>query len=488
MAGLGGDGFWLVADGEDDVSAINASGPAGHAATRDYYADADEIPERGAASALTVPGAVDGWRLAHEKHGKLPWERLFDDAIAHAREGFPITEKLVRWLDLDADVLEADRTAAETFLVDGAAPDPGTVLRQPDLADSLETIARLGPREGFYDGPIADAFCQGVGEESPLEPTDFETFRAEWVDPLSTSYRGYTAHSFPPNTQGIAALQILGLLEGFDVESWGDGTADYYHHMVEAVKVAFADRDAWITDPGAIDFPAETLLSSDYLDERRELIAPSESLPADVDPGIVPVDSQPTSQNGDGDTCYLAIVDEDGLAVSMIQSIYYDFGSGIVAGDTGIIPQNRGSFFSLDPGHINSLAPGKRTFHTLIPSLLTKDGTPHLLYGTMGGEGQPQTQAALVSRIVDFGYDVQAAIEAPRWLFGRTWGSESKSLSLEGRIPDDVATDLQQRGQPVAMARDFDDRMGHAAAIKLHGDGTLEGGADPRGDGAALGY
>ncbi|WP_253737511.1 gamma-glutamyltransferase [Halohasta salina] len=490
MAGLGGDGFWLIAGDDADVEAINASGPAAEAATREYYTALgyDEIPERGSGSALTVPGAVDGWRLAHEKHGKLPWARLFEDAITYARRGVAMTDDFTRWIALDADVLGEDQVAAETFLVDGAAPDPGAVLRQPDLADSLAALADHGPRDGFYEGSVAEAFCAGLGEESPLTPKDFEQYTAEWVDPLSVDYRGFTAYSLPPNTQGIAALQILGLLAGFDVESWGDGTADYYHHMAEAVKVAFADRDAWVTDPEAVDMPADRLLSASYLDERRELIDAASSLPAAVEPGLTPEGVTLQPQDPGGDTCYLSVVDDDGLAVSMIQSIYFDFGSGMITGDTGIIPQNRGSFFSLDASHVNRLEPGKRTFHTLIPSLLTRDGEPWLVYGTMGGEGQPQTQAALVSRIVDFGYDVQQAIEAPRWLFGRTWGEESKSLSLEGRIPDGVATELQGRGQPVAMVRDVDDVMGHAGAIRLHADGTLEGGADPRGDGAAIGY
>ncbi|WP_435095632.1 gamma-glutamyltransferase [Halorubrum sp. N11] len=490
MAGLGGDGFWLIADGDDAVEGINASGPAGQQATRDYYEELgyDEIPDRGSASALTVPGAVDGWRLAHEKHGKLPWDRLFEDAVTHAREGFAMTDDFTRWIALDTDVLGEQSTAANTFLTQGTAPEPGEVLRQPDLADSLETIAESGPREGFYEGSVAEGFCEGLGEESPLSTADFDAYTAERVDPLSVDYRDVTAYSFPPNTQGIAALQILGLLDGFDVDSWGDGTADYYHHMAEAVKVAFADRDAWVTDPDTVDLPAEALLSASYLDERRGLIESDSALPAAVEPGMAPDGVTPQPQDPGGDTCYLSVVDDDGLAVSMIQSIYYDFGSGMIAGDTGIVPQNRGSFFSLDADHINSLEPGKRTFHTLIPSLLTRDGEPWLVYGTMGGEGQPQTQAALVSRIVDFGYDVQEAIEAPRWLFGRTWGTESRSLSLEGGIPDGVITELQRRGQPVTMARRFDDTMGHAAAIRIHEDGTLEGGADPRGDGAAIGY
>jgi gamma-glutamyltranspeptidase/glutathione hydrolase len=489
MAGLGGDGFWLLSDGEAPEG-INASGPAAAAATRAYYTDRgyESIPERGSASALTVPGAVDGWRLAHEEHGRLPWDVLFEDAITAAREGVAVTDDVARWIAADAAVLRRDSTAAETFLVDGAAPTGGTVCRQPALADSLETIAADGPRAGFYEGRLAEAICEGLGEESPLAAGDFADYRAEWVEPLSVEYRGYTAHTLPPNTQGIAALQLLGLLDGFDVESWGDGTADYYHHMAEAVKVAFADRDAWVTDPEWVDLPAETLLSADYLEERRALIDAASSLPADVDPGCRPAGTTPESQSAGGDTCYLSVVDDDGLVVSMIQSIYYDFGSGVVAGDTGIIPQNRGSFFSLAPEHVNRLEPGKRTFHTLIPSMLTREGEPWLSYGTMGGEGQPQTQAALVSRLVDFGYDVQQAIEAPRWLFGRTWGAESKSLSVESRVGDGVVDALERRGQPVTLARSYDDTMGHAAAIRLHDDGTLEGGADPRGDGAAMGY
>ncbi len=489
MAGLGGDGFWQIcADG--DVEAINASGPAASKATRDYYEELgyEEIPERGSASALTVPGAVDGWRLAHKKHGRLPWRRLFEDAITYAREGIAITDDFARWIAEDAGVLAKQSMAAETFLSSGEAPTAGSVITQPALADSFETLADQGPRKGFYDGPIADEFCGGLGDESPLSSRDFRDYQAEWVSPLSIEYRGYTAHSLPPNTQGIAALQILGLLDGFAVSAWGDGTADYYHHMVEVTKVAFGDRDAWVTAPETVDLPAKKLLSSAYLDERRSLIEPSQSLAANVEAGIEPEGIDPQPQDPGGDTCYLSVVDNDGLAVSLIQSIYFDFGSGFVAGDSGIIPQNRGSFFSLDSTHINSLEPGKRTFHTLIPGLITQNGEPWLLYGTMGGEGQPQTQAAIVSRIVDFGYNVQTAIEAPRWLFGRTWGAESRSLSLEARIPDGVVTELQRRGQPVEMARRFDDTMGHAAAIRVHSDGTLEGGADPRGDGAALGY
>jgi len=334
---------------------------------------------------------------------------------------------------------------------------------------------------------IADRFCAGVAG-SPLEPHDFVEYQAEWVEPLSVSYRNYTMYGMPPNTQGIAALQILGMLDGMDVATWGDGTADYYHHLTEAIKLAFADRDAWVTDPDSLAIPTDELLSASYLADRRKLIETDDVLPPSPEPGLAPPTDSGNDDQAGGDTCYLSVVDSDGLAVSLIQSIYFDFGSGVIAGDTGIIPQNRGSYFSLDPDHVNNLEPGKRTFHTLIPAMLTREGKPRLVFGTMGGEGQPQTQAALVSRIVDFGYDVQRAIEAPRWLFGRTWGAESHSLSLEGCVPDGVLTELEARGQHVSVGRDYDPTMGHAQAIRIHPDGVLEGGADPRGDGAAIGY
>ena len=259
--------------------------------------------------------------------------------------------------------------------------------------------------------------------------------------------------------------------------------------MAEAVKLALADRDAWLTDPRFVDIPLDKLLAKDYAANRRKLIDPQRASNMEkVQPGI-PFGTKARRRSPGGDTCYFCAVDSDGLAVSIIESIYHDFGSAVVGGETGIILQNRGSFFSLDDGHPNRLEPGKRTFHTLIPAMLLRDGRPYLIYGSMGGEGQPQTQAALVTRIVDFGYDVQQAIEAPRWLMGRTWGTKSRDLSLEGRIADEVMRELRRRGQPVKPLTDWNDNMGHAQAIRIDStSGFLEGGADPRGDGAALGY
>ncbi|MCL2543555.1 MAG: gamma-glutamyltransferase [Nocardioidaceae bacterium] len=493
MAGLGGDGFWLIAGtGADGVEAVDACGPAAAGATLDYYEPHSvdgAIPARGALAALTVPGAVDGWRLAHERHGRLPWATLFDAAIALARDGVPVSRSLTDWTVQDEPLLRAEPGSAAIYLPGGRVPRDGERLVQPDLAGSFELIARDGARVAFYEGGLAERICHGVRPEgSPLAPSDFASYRAEWVEPISTTYRGHDVYQMPPPTQGFTALQIFNLLDGYDVRGWGDGTADYYHHMAEAVKVAFADRDEWLTDPRTVDIPLEQMIGKEYADERRALIdADRAAAVGSVPPGI-PYPRPHETRVPDGDTCYFCAADGDGLVVSLISSIYMDFGSTVVAGDTGIILQNRGAFFSLDESHPNVLAPGKRTFHTLAPAMLMRDGEPVLAFGSMGGEGQPQSQAAMVTRILDFGYDVQQAIEAPRWLMGRTWGTPSRSLSLEGRIPDEVVRELERRGHPVQMVTDWNDNMGHAQAIRIDREsGFLEGGADPRGDGAALG-
>lgn len=494
MAGLGGDGFWIIAaPGTGQVHGIQASGPAGQHATLDYYRERGvdgAIPARGALGALTVPGAVDGWRLAHERFGRLPWDSLFDAAIVLAQHGVAVSRSLADWSAQDEQILGRDAAAAAVFLHDGRAPREGDVLVQLNLAKSLGEIARYGARAGFYEGSLAERIVAALAPQgSPLTAEDFAAYQAEWVEPISTTYRGYTVHELPPSTQGMTALQVFNLLDGFDVASWGEGTAEYYHHMAEIVKLAFADRDEWLTDPRFVDIPLDRFISKEYADQRRLLIDPNRALDIAAVPSGVPYPRQHERVPAEGDTCYFSVTDSDGMVVSIIQSIFHDFGCGIVAGDTGIIPQNRGSFFSLDEHHPNSLQPGKRTFHTLIPAMLTKNGRPTLAFGSMGGEGQPQSQAAMVTRMLDFGFDVQQAIEAPRWLMGRTWGTPSRNLSLEGRIPDEVVRELKRRGQPVQMVTDWNDNMGHAQAIWInHERGYFEGGADPRGDGAALGY
>jgi gamma-glutamyltranspeptidase/glutathione hydrolase len=496
MAGVGGDGFWLIAGpGTDGVQALNASGPAGQRATIDYYRSRgceQEIPARGALAALTVPGAVDGWRVAHERFGRLPWADLFSDAIAYARDGMAITRSLADWLAEDAPILRQSPEMTRIYLPTGEAQREGSRLVQTDLARALEELAASGARAGFYEGALAQRICAALGPAgSPLTPEDFAAYRAEWVKPISTTYRGFEMAQMPPSTQGFAALQILNLLEGFDVASWGEGTADYYHHIVEAVKLAFEDRDEWLTDPAFVNIPLERLLSKEYASERRALIDPRHTLIADeVGAGLrYGTDFDHRHPSPSGDTVYFCTADSDGLVVSIIMSIYHDFGAAVIGDDTGIIMQNRGSFFALDDKHPNRLEPGKRSFHTIIPAMMLKDGQPVLAYGTMGGEGQPQTQAAMVTRIVDFGYDVQQAIEAPRWLMGRTWGTLTRDLSLEGRIPDQVARELTLRGHPVRRVNQWEGTLGHAQAILVNREsGFFEGGADPRGDGSALGF
>lgn len=494
MAGLGGDGFWLIAEPKSGkVHGINASGSSARLATLDYYrqyGNGNEIPARGALGVLTVPGAIDGWRLAHERFGKLKWDELFKAAITYARDGVAVSRSLKDWLVQDVPILTQYPATAAIFLPGGSVPREGQRLVQADLARSLQQIAEKGARAGYYEGAIAERMCATLQpQKSPLRADDFAAFKAEWVEAITSTYRGYDVYQLPPNTQGFTALQILNLIEGYDVVRWGDGTADYYHHMAEAVKVAFADREEWLTDPKFVKIPVEKLLAKDYCNKRRQLIDPERAQNIAEVPAGIPYTHPHERRAPDGDTCYFCTADKDGMVVSIIQSIYHDFGSAVVGGDTGIILQNRGAFFALDEKHPNHLQPGKRTFHTLIPGMAMRDGKPYLAFGSMGGEGQPQAQAALMTRLVDFGYDVQQAIEAPRWLMGRTWGTPSRNLSLEGRISDETVRELKRRGQPVQMVTDWNDNMGHAHAICVDREqGLLEGGADPRGDGAALGY
>jgi len=493
MAGLGGDGFWLVAEPGGAVHGLNASGPAARQATLDYYrphSRNNEIPMRGPLSILTVPGAIDGWRVVHERFGRLAWAELFDAAIGYARDGIPVSRSLADWTAQDQPILAAYPATAAIFLPGNRVPREGQRLVQSDLAHSLQQIASQGARAGYYEGSIAERICAALqAQGSPLRANDFAGFHAEWVEPITTTYRGYNVYGLPPNTQGFTALQILNLIEGYNVSAWGDGSADYYHHIAEAVKIAFADREEWLTDPRFVDIPVQRLIAKAYADERRRLIDSDRALDIAGVPAGIAYTHPHERRVPDGDTCYFCAADRDGMVASLISSIYHDFGSAVIGGDTGIILQNRGAFFALDEKHPNHLQPGKRTFHTLIPGLLMRDGQPYLAFGSMGGEGQPQAQTALVTRLLDFGYDVQQAIEAPRWLMGRTWGTPSRNLSLEGRISDEVVRELKRRGQPVQMVTDWNDNMGHAHAIRIDREqGFLEGGADPRGDGAAVGY
>ena len=481
MAGLGGDVFAQVWDpSAKRVVALNGSGRSGEQVTIDAYQSRgmNKIDPRGPLAANTVPGVVDGWWQLHQRFGKLDWQELFQAAIHYASEGYALTLKYRDFIAEYIDVLKKFPTTSRILLVNGQAQPAGTVLRQPDLAQSLRMISQGGP-DVFYRGELAQKIVRALQSDGGLlTEDDFASHTSDWVDPLQTEYRGYTVTELPPNTQGIATLMLLNLIEGFDLQKIGEGTADYYHLMIEAVKLAFADRDKWVTDPNFMDIPYDRLLSKAYADKRRQ----------EIDMQFARQEEQVAAGVG-GDTIYLSAADSDGMCVSLIQSVYFEFGSGYIPEGTGFFMQNRGSFFELDSDHPNALEPRKRTFHTIIPAMALKDGRPALVFGTMGGEGQPQTQAAMLTRMVDFGFNIQEAIEAPRWLYGRTWGEETKSLRLEARIPGGVASELERRGHNVQMVQNWSQTMGHAQGIWIDPEeGTLQGGADPRGEGIAIGY
>lgn len=491
MCTPGGDNFWLIYNAKTgELRGLNASGRAGSKATIDFYASRGlkSIPSRGYLAANTVPGAVSGWDEAYRYSQSalktaMPWKELFSSAISYAEDGFPVSTSLAFWSAVNADPddkvfrdLQRFPEFARVFMKDGSPLVTGEMFRQPDLAATLSVMAEKGAGE-FYRGSIARKIVADLEKNGGLLTLeDFASHRAEWVTPIRVNYRGLAACNLPPNTQGMASLEILNILNNFNVKAMGEGSADYYHALIEATREAFIDRDRYLSDPAFVSIPLDELLSEEHGKEQAARIDMKKA----AGPGA-PLDPK-------GDTVWLGVVDKDGNAVSLIQSIYHDFGSGIVAEGTGVLLQNRGSFFSLDPKHVNRLEPGKRTMHTLNPAMLLKDGRPCLVYGTMGGEGQPQTQAAIVTRVVDFGMTPQEAITAPRWLYGRTWGAASNDVKLEGRIPPAVVEELARRGHPVKVVENFTDTMGHAGAILVHENGVLQGATDPRGDGLAAGF
>ena len=491
MCSIGGDNFWLAHEAATGaLHGINASGRSGEKASLGYFAQKGlaAIPLRGPLAACTVPGVVSGWDAAHALSrlwgSQLSLADLLQEAIDLAAEGFAVTPSLAFWLHEDC---KKDNTGyrelqrlpgfARTFLPTGSPARAGERMRLPDLAATLSLIAQEGPRS-FYEGDLAQRMTSWLQANGGLlTARDFAEHQAETVEPLRVRYRGLEACNLPPNTQGVASLSILNILEHMDVASLGEGSADHIHAVVEATKLAFAERDAHVTDPDFAEIPVEYMLSPAHGRDLAGRIDMSRALAPNA-----PLEPK-------GDTCWFGVVDAVGNAVSAIQSIFHDFGAGIVAGDTGVLLQNRGSFFSLDAGHINALAPLKRTMHTLNPPMLRKDGKPWLVYGTMGGEGQPQTQAAIVTRMVDFGLSPHDAVAAPRWLYGRSWGLPANNLRIEGRFAPQVAASLRQRGHDVQLTAGYSDLMGHAGAIlRDQGTGVLYGATDPRSDGQAAGY
>lgn len=477
MCGLGGDLFALIYHAkEETVLALNASGAAPRAATPEAYRAAGhtEMPFRGLWS-VTVPGAVDGWAAALTRCGSMGLKDLLRPAIHWAEAGFPVSPELAGIAGAERSWLERSAQAARIYLPGGRTPKAGEVLTQSDLARSLHTLAE-GGREAFYTGPIAQEivrFSQANG--GLLTAEDLAASHAEWVRPLAVEYRGLRVFQCPPNSQGIATLMALQILAGFDLGAASEG--DRIHLMVEAKKLAFSDRDRYVSDPRFVSVPTERLLDPAYSGTRRALIS-REQAAETVSAGQLA-----------GDTICLCTADGQGNWVAWIQSLYSSFGSGVVAGGTGILLQNRAAYFSMDPTHVNRLAPGKRTLHTLTPLLALRGKEVVLAAGTRGADGQPQTLLTILTGVADRGLTIQEAVDAPRWVHGRrVRGDDPHTLRLETRFPPNVASALTAKGHRVQVTVPFDFNMGFAQAIMRHPESEcLVGAADPRGDCLALG-
>lgn len=476
MNSLGGDGFWLIAEPGREPVAIRACGPAAGLATAETYRahDAQSIPTRGPLAALTLAGAVGGWAAALElaaHWGKtLPLSRLLETAIGHAREGVPLTRSQLALTHEKWPQLAEVPGFAACFAPQGL-PKQGDCHVNRRLGATLERLAQAG-LDDFYRGDLARSMAadlEAVG--SPLRLSDFEAYRAQRVEPLALDLRVGRVFNHPPPTQGVASLAILGLVERLriaEAESFA-----HVHGVVEATKRAFRWRNAELGDPSAMREDPRHFLSAARLDAEVACIDPAQAAPW-------PELTRP------GDTVWLGAADRDGRVVSYIQSIYWEFGSGVVLDQSGIQWQNRGAGFSLQPGP-NLLRPGALPFHTLNPALARLSDGRTLAYGTMGGEGQPQTQAAFFTRHVLFGQNLQAAISAPRWLLGRTWGEESTRLRLESRFSPELVEALARAGHAVQVVGPFEDMMGHAGAVSCLPGGVFEGATDPRADGICAG-
>jgi gamma-glutamyltranspeptidase/glutathione hydrolase len=477
MTGMGGDAFMLVYwSRTKELKGLNASGRAPRALSLDYFAkrNAKQMPEFGMES-ITVPGAFDGWVTLLEKYGTMKLADLLEPAIECAENGFPVMEKTAEDWNAEVAKLKKSPAAAANYLVDGRAPRPGEIFRQPNLARTLRTLGR-GGRDAFYKGEIARAiadYCEKNGGFISL--ADLAAQKSDWVDPISTNYRGYTVYEIPPNGQGLTALLTLNILEGFDLAALSKQPVRYYHTLIEATKLAFADRNRYIADPAFSKAPVVELLSKNYAAKRRALINPNKAL-----------DSPPAGLlNTGSDTTYFTIIDKDGNAVSFINSLFDSFGSGIVAGDTGIVLQNRGSAFSLDQAHPNHLEPGKRPFHTIIPAMVFKDNKLFMSFGVMGGGIQPQGHVQVLVNIIDLGMGLQQAVDAPRFRY-----MSGRDVLLEDEIPATVIRRLMalghRRASPPGVLRSS---MGGGQVIMIDPvNGTLMGASDPRKDGMALGY
>jgi gamma-glutamyltranspeptidase/glutathione hydrolase len=484
--GIGGDLFAIVwsAD-EQKLYGLNASGRSPMGLSYDTpkaqldRMGRDKIPALGALP-VSVPGAVDGWFELHEKFGKLPMKKVLQPAITYAEEGFPLSELIAYYWGRSANYLQRFPNFAETYMPGGKAPDEGEIFKNPFLANSLRMIAKEG-RNAFYKGQIAEEIVNIIQAQGGyMTMADLAQHRSEWVEPQSVDYRGYRVWELPPNGQGIAALQMLNILKDYDIKSMGFGSAEYLHVLTEAKKLAFEDRAKFYADPAFSPTPLDRLLSDDYAATRRALI------------GERARRSYPVGELEDGDTIYLTVADKDGNMVSLIQSNYRGMGSGLVPKGCGFMLQDRGELFSMEPGHANLYAPGKRPFHTIIPAFITKDGKPFMSFGVMGGAMQPQGHVQIVINMVDFGMNPQEAGDAPRM---RHEGSSQPTgekmtdggiLNLESGFSPEVLRELRRKGHRIGTS--VGGYGGYQAIMYDEKNGVYYGASESRKDGQAAGY
>jgi gamma-glutamyltranspeptidase/glutathione hydrolase len=473
--GLGGDLFCLYYEAATGrVHFLNGAGRSGSRATLDELRrrGMSALPTTGAAT-VSVPGVVRAWAMLLERFGSRPLDRLLQPAIHYARRGFPITSILSQAITEFAPS-HPDPEWRRVFLPGGRPPAAGTMFVQPDLARTLGDLAADGA-DLFYRGRVARVVAECLQRDGFLTLDDLGAHTGEWGEPVSTTYRGVTVYETPPPTQGVTALLALNVLEGFPLAKRPLHSVEHLHLLLEVVKLAYADRDRWIGDPAQARVPVAGMLDKAYAAERRRQFDPRKAQ------AYLP--GQP-----EGDTTGFVVADGHGNVVSVIQSLFNTFGSGLVPPGTGFCLQNRGRHFMLDPDHPSAFAPRKRPFHTLMASVATRDERPVLGFATMGGNGQAMFHVQVLTNLFDYGLDVQEAIERPRFLVGAFMpGDAADSVHLESRVPARVIAALRKRGHPIKPAPDLFYRVGHAHAIGVH-DGVLSGGADPRGDGVALGF
>jgi gamma-glutamyltranspeptidase len=481
MNGIGGDGFWVISEPGKPVIAIEACGTASAFASRDFYFERglENIPMRGPLAANTMAGTISGWdealKISAGWGGKLPLARLLEDAIHYAEVGIPVTPSQHASTSAKMSELAHQPGFADTFLVNGNAPRAGTRFVQQRIGQTLRTLQAQG-LDSFYRGDLAKMIAQDLADvDCCITLEDLNKFRARRTQPVHLQHSLADIYNTAPPTQGLVSLIILALLDRLEIGQYAQDSLEYVHLMVEATKQAFLIRDQYVCDPEHMRIDPQTCLTDTFLAPYVAAIKPDRALPWG-------------KGKGPADTVWMGVIDLEGRAVSFIQSIYHEFGSGVVLRHTGINWQNRGCSFSLDAQHINALAPGKKPFHTLNPALARfRDGRT-MVYGTMGGDGQPQTQAAVFTRYAVFGQSVQQAITAPRWLLGRTWGISSESLKLESRFSPHIINGLKALGHDVDVVGEFDEMVGHAGAIVRDSSGIFEGGFDPRSNGTVAGF